>query len=583
MKFRILVLMVVWFFVLPTSAAVKYSCDFEDAAVRNRWVLNNTSKQSVYDQLTNKWYLGAPGNCTLDGHYGLFISDDNGLSAHYSNIGCWVAAYDTLSLAYRSSGNYTLTFDYCAMGNSASGFDGLYVLWIPMTNENGALIKVLSYASSSGQIPSVYANYVLPPSTTTDCLHGASLWQQGVLTISGHLCDGTPHYLVFVWANGNLTMQQPGAKIDNIQISDDVPYAAPTNLTVQRQANNVHLSWTGTASEYEVVAYSEYTETWIGTQIVTGTTASFIDIPAGMTGFSVRALCDGGMYGLKAITSRLIYYPEQMCVDFLNFDGARCYVNNSPVPNAMDFNDFRQVPPVDYGPYLVNSRHTIHTDLYETESRTGRMAKTVPDGEFASVRLGNWDGESQAERIEYDFVGDTVNYPVLVFKYLPIIEEPSHEATANPRIQMDVLVNGQTIGQSYQLDVNGDGIFSNQTLTLEAIEQGWHMTSSSVAQTLGKIVWKEWSTAVFDLSRSLFHGQSLTVRVTSRDCAYGGHCGYVYFTLGCSDDNTLLPGAETPIDNVSSGLNGYCKLFRNGQILILRDDKTYTLTGQEVR
>lgn len=582
MKLRTLALLLIGAFVFPVTASIKYSCDFEDAAARSRWVLNRTSKQSVYDQLANKWYIGEPGNGTPGGHYGLYVSDDNGSSAHYSNRGCWVAAYDTLSLAYRSSGNYTLTFDYCAMGNISSGFDGMYVLWIPVLKENGDSMKVMSMANNSGQIPPVYAEYVLPTGATADHLSGASSWQQCVLTISGRMCDGTPHYLVFVWANGNSAAQQPGAKIDNIQISDDVPCAAPTNMIMQIQANNVHLNWTGTASEYEVSVYSETTETWIETQTVTGTTASFTDIPAGLTTFSVRALCDGGMYGLKAIVSRFIYYPEQMCVDFLNLDGARCYVNNSPVSNTMVFNDFQQVSPVNFGPSSVNSRHTCHTDSYETDPRTGNMANAVPEGESISVRLGNWSGESQAERIEYDFVGDTLNYPVLVFKYMPVLEDLSHESAENPRIHLDILVNGQPLGQSYQLDINGDDILNNQTLTPEAVEQGWHITDNSVSQSYWNIIWKEWSTAVFDLSRSQFHGQLLTVRVTSFDCAHGGHFGYVYFTIGCSDDTTFIPGEETRIENMA-GNTSHSKILRDGQILILRGGKTYTLTGQELK
>ncbi|MBQ2175142.1 MAG: leucine-rich repeat domain-containing protein, partial [Alphaproteobacteria bacterium] len=42
-------------------------------------------------------------------------------------------------------------------------------------------------------------------------------------------------------------------------------------------------------------------------------------------------------------------------------------------------------------------------------------------------------------------------------------------------------------------------------------------------------------------------------------------------------------GAPQGIDNPSANLDGYKKLLRNGQILILRGDKTYTLTGQEIR
>jgi len=66
------------------------------------------------------------------------------------------------------------------------------------------------------------------------------------------------------------------------------------------------------------------------------------------------------------------------------------------------------------------------------------------------------------------------------------------------------------------------------------------------------------------------------------DCAYGGHCGYVYFTLGYSDDYTLISGDETDIENVVDNISP-SKVLREGQILILRGYKTYMLTGQEMK
>ena len=121
----------------PAHAVKKYSCDFEDAAARARWTLNPTANKNIYNQLANKWYIGAPGNNDKNGSNGLYISDDGGANAHYRNTGCWVFAYDTISLDYLPTGDYTLSFDYSVMGNVASNFDGLYVLWIPMTDPEG--------------------------------------------------------------------------------------------------------------------------------------------------------------------------------------------------------------------------------------------------------------------------------------------------------------------------------------------------------------------------------------------------------------------------------------------------------------
>ena len=85
-------------FAAPVNAVKRYSCDFEDAAARSRWVLNPTANQSTYNSLANKWYIGEPGNNSRTGQYGLYISNDGGQTAQYQKSGCWVFAYDTVAL-----------------------------------------------------------------------------------------------------------------------------------------------------------------------------------------------------------------------------------------------------------------------------------------------------------------------------------------------------------------------------------------------------------------------------------------------------------------------------------------------------
>ena len=524
----------------PAHAAKRYSCDFENPVDRNRWVVNPTANNNIYNQLANKWYIGQPGNNGKSGQYGLYISDDGGASAHYKSNACWVFAYDTVSLPKLQSGDYTLVFDYCAMGNMASEFDGLYLLWIPMIDsDSGDSTKVMSIATSDGTIPSRYENYVirLQPTAGMDYLNGTSTWRQCAVTIPNKKCDGTPHYLAFVWANGKNQAQQPGAMIDNIDIYDARPCSAPTSLTVTPQGKSVALTWVGETATYEVSAYSYETDTWAGPKIVTGTQTTFTGLPIGQTDFVVRAVCDEDYYSLKTIASQLIYYPEQMCVDYLDLSNAKCYVENSaPDENADTFNDFRLVTPVDYGPSQKRSRHTVHFDRNETEPRTGGLAKTIPDGELASVRLGNWESGNQAERIEFSFDVDTIKYPVLLLKYMPILEAPGHDVDgANPRFKLDILIGGKSIGACGRADFNCNDVYKNGHLLPGAAEQGWHITPKSVAQTSEDVVWKEWTTVGVNLRKPEYQGKKITVRLTTHDCTYSAHCGYAYFTLSCSD------------------------------------------------
>ena len=522
----------------PVHAVTKYSCDFESQADRDRWVINPASA-SVEAKLRNKWYLGAPGNNSRLGQYGLFISDDAGQTAHYTNAGsAWVYAYDTVTLDPLASGDYTLYFDYSVMANIASNFDGLYLIWAPVVKPNGDTLRLMSVANG-GSIPSTVSQYIVPlqPGASLDYLNGTPTWRQCSVVLPKEDCDGTPHYLAFVWTNGSSLAQPPAAKVDNILITNAPPCAAPTNLKVDPQGSTVNVSWSGNAAEYEVSAYSNDGNQWWGPRIVTTTSVQVTGLPIGEADFIVRAKCDDDFYSLKTITSKLIYYPDELCVDYLNLDSAKCYISNPlnfPDPTE-GYNDFIEVAPVDKGSASIASRHTIHFDRQELEPRTGNQAKTVPDGELASVRLGNWAVDDGGARIEFSFDVDTINYPVMLLKYMPILEAPDHADNFNPRFMLDILVGGESIGRCGEADFNANNVMNGSTLKPGAAAQGWHVTPADVAQTNADVIWKEWTTVGVNLRDKKYQGKRLTARLTTFDCSYEYHGGYAYFTLGCSD------------------------------------------------
>ena len=543
----------------PVRAIQNYSCDFETAESRARWKINPTANQTTYDNLTNKWYIGAPGNNGKGGMYGLYVSDDGGQNSHYTNKACWVFAYDTVSLDKLTSGDYTICFDYCGMGNIASNFDGIYLLWIPMTDpDTGDSIKVYSIATSSGKIPSTYENYVisLQPNAMIDYVNGSQTWKQCEATIPNKKCDGKPHYLAFVWANGSSMTQEPGGKIDNIAIMDTRPCDAPTNLKLSIQGSTTTLTWAGTTASYEVAAYSYEKDEWYGPKIVTGTSTSFSNLPIGQTDFIVRAVCAEDLYSLKASISRLIYYPDQMCVDYLNLETAKCYTGTG-FSSSNNFNNYILGPAVDDGPAQGSSRHTIHFDKMERDVHTEGLLPTIPDGELASVRLGNWEGGNQTERIEYSFNVDTIDYSVLLLKYAPVFENGSgHGDDIQSRFKLDIRIGNNSIGECGQADFNVNSAYANGGLKPGAAEQGWHLTPAAKANLRSAdVVWKEWTTVGVNLRDPEYQGKKLTVRLTTFDCAQTAHAGYAYFTLSCSDGKLkgMKCGAINPVFEAPDG------------------------------
>ncbi len=102
------------------------------------------------------------------------------------------------------------------------------------------------------------------------------------------------------------------------------------------------------------------------------------------------------------------------------------------------------------------------------------------------------------------------------------------------------MVGGVTIGSCGQADFNANNVLmgtgTNKQLRPEAAAQGWHLTPKAIAQANGEdVIWKEWTTVGVNLKNPAYEGKKLTVRLSTFDCAFTAHCGYAYFTLGCSD------------------------------------------------
>jgi len=390
--------------------------------------------------------------------------------------------------------------------------------------------------TSLGTLPSYYEQYIIPLQSYRNIkrAEATNMWKQCVANIPWQECDGTPHYLAFVWANTSINAKQPGAIIDNVEIVDSPICNVPNSLQTIQSGSSVLLTWDSGNMEHEVSAYSYETASWINPVIVYESQFTFHDLPAGQTDFIVRDKCGDGGYTPKAILSKLIYYPDEMCIDYLDLRNAVCYINHSSPKNTLTFDDFTPVAPVDYGPASVDSRHTVHFDRTETDVRTNNVAYVVPEDAFGAVRLGNWEGNNEAERMEFTMVVDTLSSPLLKLRYLPILEAPSHADYENPRFRMKVLVNGTTVDTCVKADFNANNIMYGSTLKPEAVEQGWHFVKE--AGGIRDITWKDWTTVGVNLCKPEYEGKEVTIQLTTTDCAYSMHNGYVYFTLDCMDN-----------------------------------------------
>lgn len=234
------------------------------------------------------------------------------------------------------------------------------------------------------------------------------------------------------------------------------------------------------------------------------------------------------------------------CVDFTDLRSA------SVICTYGDFyNPYQHIGIIDDGPKAGSSRHTIHTDVSECDPRTGNKLHTIPQGEFASVRLGNWTVGAQAESVTYKYYVDIDENPILVFKYAAVMEDPGHTPEEQPRLTLEILDENNTLVDSY---CGAFDFIASQSL-------GWNISE-------GGVLWKDWTSVGIDLSA--YSGQTIHIRFTTYDCERTGHYGYAYINISCQKKKikSLMCGINS--NSTFSGPDGF-------------EYKWYTLDGSNKR
>ena len=528
MKRYFLTTICICFIALQLTAQNSYfTCDFEDAAQNAQWSLVNGVQAS---EIPNKWCIGSA--TSHGGQKSMYISTDDGKTVSYTNVPAYVISYIDVHLV---KGTYDLSFDWCVMGNTEeNSLDGLYALWVPNTNMWGDPLPLNSNKSTA--IANELQNYILEVTPNGDeKLIGSSTWKNCLTTV---VSDGTPRRLAFLWLTGGQeTIAYPAPCIDNIIIMDTESCPAPTALNVTIDGVHINLDWVGNASAYEVKCYSYMDDKWT-TQIVYDTTATTITgITEGVCDFYVSSICDEGRKSIPVVKSEVfLYYPDNHCIDYLTLDSSNCYVANDKVSSSTPVSTLTwRNEIVNSGYAAKESRHTIHYSWNETDPRTCGGLRTVPEGELASVRLGNWNTGSEAERAEFKFHVDAKKNPVLMLKYAVVLQKPNDSCKPNPGFLLRVLDEwGRLVSDCASADFDFK----------KAADADWE-TCYPEENSSNEVRWKDWTTVGVNLAD--FDGQTLTIQLTTYDCGAGGHYGYAYFTLGCSDGK--LTGMSCGVEN----------------------------------
>lgn len=465
--------------------------DFEDKEERDKWKVNTGV---LGPECANKWFWGNLG--ASSGQYGLFISGDSALTPIYQPKGTTVLAYREFIF---NKGDYELSFDWQAGGLST---DGLYVCWIPKRDE-----VRLNSVSASSMLPEWVDRYAINFDRDSAFLSQRT-WNSVLDTIS---TNGDTCTLVFVWNNSVVASHSMGAMIDNLCILEVGRCSRPTDLKANPKGDEMLLSWNGSADTYDVRCFNNLTGETVEYNDVTTTYQVISGLSEGMCTYYVRSKC-GGIAGAWASINKFLFYPGTRCIDYLDLNNKNCsYGGPKDKGNGA----------IDFGCQAIDSRHTIHWNPDERDPFTRGKLRTVPEGELASIRLGNWNIGAEYESVEYNYIVDTTkNAAVLLLNYAVVLESPGHDSIDQPRFTLEITHKGKP------LDEFGCG---------EArFAAGYNTTGWTKFQgTNSEGYYKDWTTVAINLRE--YHGKSLKIKLTTLDCTAGGHFGYAYFTLGCND------------------------------------------------
>ena len=385
---------------------------------------------------------------------------------------------------------------------------------------------------------------------------GSGSWQNASFKASVSTTNATqPFVFVFIWANNNGTdsLGITSIAIDNFQINSGA-IQKPNHVVAYPHCEDstMLVTWTteGTAFgqsydiQYRKIGELEWRPGMSGITEGTdgytqegnaqdGYTHSYYlkKILEGSYDIRIRSRCYDEEFGETSTgfvyaNNILVYCPDNHCVNYVNLYGPNVVCTYGKHEKHTGQSPFDNIGVVDYGPDSQDSKHTLHVDPTEVDPRADSLLHTVPPGALASVRLGNWNPDGNAQSITYNIHVDTATQGILILKYAVVLDNSGHDRDEEPYFRMEILDSvGNPLGD---LCGKADFTYSDAVAAAQDLDS-WHLTTYHGEE----LAWKEWTTVGVDLMQ--YHNQDIKVRITSADCGQWVHFGYGYFTLDCAN------------------------------------------------
>lgn len=509
----------------PYEISLPYSCGFEDSIENANWVINAGTEGPL---CTDQWMIGNLDY--VEGYNSLYISCDTGKTMTYGAKPDYVMAYRPIYIPKPDS----IATDRCKVnvsfewkGGSARDVSVLNYYLVP----DYVIKDYLNSNSSKAVLPTALKK-------PQQKLYGSASWQE-CSALEGITYNST-FYLVFIWQNNNKndSLSELSMCIDDIQITTgNCP--KPTSLSVQSIADTLIINWDGSHQRYDLEYRLPGMRSWrqlhnlVFDDYIVEKEVIISGLPEGVYDVRIRGLCgDNEKSAWLTETDIIIFSPDAHCINYVklaNNPDVTCLKgmcgldlptpwdpNVQLSPTGLGVSNGFMANAIDYGPKDIRSRHTVNWKQDEFDPRTGNKLRTIPEGSLASVRLGNWDINAEAEAIRYKYLVDTMQAKIILMKYAVVLEAPGHGLENDPYFRLRLKdETGKTISTTC-----GDFEFSP-------------MASDIVWNVYDAYVWKDWTTIGMNIAK--YHGQMIEIELITRDCRQTGHAGYAYFTLDCAD------------------------------------------------
>ena len=217
----------------PDSYNIIYSCDFEDDAENQNWILDRPDEEDP-----TYWMIG--NELSNSGEKSMYVVWEYESEIHYGNANS-ISAYAYREIDIPFSGEYWFKFDWIAIGESELDYIRAFIVPVSL---NPYLIS--GYYSDGDGLDDNYIGNTTVPDGWIDIsedieMSGVGTWRTSrKKTID---VEAGAYYLVFYWTDDGTSGGDPGV-IDNILVKTPIfPFVETTTVT-NTDAGAVTLSGT---------------------------------------------------------------------------------------------------------------------------------------------------------------------------------------------------------------------------------------------------------------------------------------------------------------------------------------------------